>query len=90
MIPTLAILYAAEQGRAGLAPLVAAQVTPAAALAFLAILMLFIPCAATVAAIRSETESWAWTGYSVILPAGISFGVAVGIYQAARLLGIGV
>jgi ferrous iron transport protein B len=90
VIPTLAILYAGVQESAGLGSLVAAQVTPAAALAFLMIQMLFIPCAATVGAIRSETGSWAWTGYSVILPAGISFGVAVGIYQAARLLGIGV
>jgi ferrous iron transport protein B len=90
VIPTLAILYAADQGRAGLAPLVAAQVTPAAALAFLAILMLFIPCAATVATIRAETRSWAWAGYTVVLLAAISFGMAVGIYQGARLLGIGV
>ena len=86
----MAILYAAAQDGSGLGPLVAAQVTPAAALALLVIQMLFIPCAATVAAIRSETGSWAWTGYAVVLLAAISFSVAVGIYQGARLLGVGV
>jgi ferrous iron transport protein B len=29
--------------------------------------MLFIPCAATVAAIRQETRSWRWTLFSITL-----------------------
>jgi ferrous iron transport protein B len=89
-IPTLAILYGAADEGTSLASLLATQVRPAAALAFLAMQMLFIPCAATVATIRAETRSWAWAGYTVVLLAAISFSVAVGIYQGARLLGIGV
>jgi ferrous iron transport protein B len=89
-IPTLAILYGAADEGTGLASLLATQVRPAAALAFLATQMLFIPCAATLATIRSETGSWAWTASSVALLAGVSFGVGIGIYQGAVLLGVGV
>ena len=89
-IPTLAILYGAADEGTSLASLLATQVRPAAALAFLAMQMLFIPCAATVATIRSETGSWAWTVSSVALLAVVSFAVGIGIYQGAVLLGVGV
>ena len=88
-IPTLAILYGAADEGTSLASLLATQVRPAAALAFLAMQMLFIPCAATVATIRSETGSWTWTVSSVALLAVVSFGVGIGIYQGAVLLGVG-
>jgi ferrous iron transport protein B len=64
--------------------------TPAAALAFLAVQMLFIPCAATVATIRQGTRSWRWTGFSVLLLLGISLAVGIAIYQGAAVLGVGV
>jgi ferrous iron transport protein B len=41
-----------------------AVVTPAAGLAFLVVNMLFIPCIATIAAVRNETRSWGWTAAS--------------------------
>jgi ferrous iron transport protein B len=49
--------------------------------------MLFIPCAATVAAIRQETGGWKWPGYSVGFLFVISFVVAIGVYQLALLAG---
>jgi Fe2+ transport system protein B len=58
-------------------------------LPILAMQMLFIPCAATLATIRSETGGWGWTASSVALLAVVSFGVGIGIYQAASLLGLG-
>ncbi|NLE75213.1 MAG: hypothetical protein GX605_00495, partial [Chloroflexi bacterium] len=64
--------------------------TPAAALAFLATQMLFVPCVATVAAIRQETRSWKWTAVSILLPLALSLSVGMAIYQTARLLGRGV
>jgi ferrous iron transport protein B len=89
-IPTLAILYGTADEGTSLASLLATQVRPAAALAFLAMQMLFIPCAATVATIRSETRSWTWTVSSVALLAVVSFAVGIAIYQGAVLLGVGV
>ena len=58
-----------------------------AGLAFLTVQMLFIPCAATVATVRQETDIWKWTGFSVGLLLVVSFAVAIGVYQLAVLVG---
>lgn len=87
-IATLAILYRAGGEGSGLAGALAGAWTPAAALAFLAVQMLFIPCAATVAVIRQETGGWRWTLLSVALLAAISFAAGVAIFQGAALLGL--
>jgi ferrous iron transport protein B len=60
-------------------------IAPAAGLAFLVFQMLFIPCVATVAAIRQETRSWKWTLTSVGMQLALSLGVAVVVYQVGRL-----
>jgi ferrous iron transport protein B len=62
--------------------------TPAAALAFLAAQMLFVPCVATVAVIRQETRSWRWTGLSILLPLAVSLVLGIAIYHGARLIGL--
>jgi len=64
--------------------------TPAAALAFLAVQMLFVPCVAVVSTIRQETASWRWTAFSVALLLVVSFAVGIAIYQGAMLVGWGV
>ena len=61
-----------------------------AALAFLAVQMLFIPCVAVVATIRQETGSWKWTAFSIALLLVLSFSVGIAIYQGAMLVGWGV
>ncbi len=86
-IATLGVLYGNEVNL-GLAEQVARTLTPAAALAFLVVQMTFIPCAATVAAIKQET-GWKWTAFSVGLLLVISFGAAVIVYQLARVMGWG-
>ena len=58
---------------AGLAAKVAAVLTPAAAAAFLVVQMTFVPCVATVAAIKQESRSWRWTGASVGLMLVVAF-----------------
>jgi ferrous iron transport protein B len=55
-------------------------------MAFLAVQMLFVPCAATVAVMRQEMSSWRWTLFSVVLLFVVSFGVGVAIYQGLTLL----
>lgn len=85
-IATLGILYGTSEG-AGMAEALGGVLTPAAALAFLAVQMLFIPCVATVAAIRQETASWKWTYFSLALLLIVSLGVGIAIYQSAVLIG---
>ncbi len=90
VIATLGVLYDASEHNGAFAAALRSALSPAAALAFLAAQMLFVPCVATVAAIRQETRSWRWTALGVLLLLGLSLAAGVLIYQAARLLGIGV
>jgi ferrous iron transport protein B len=89
-IATLGVVLGAGEGDVNLSTQLTQIMVPAAALAFIAVQMLFIPCVASVAAIRRETQSWRWTGFAVGYMLGISFAVGVIIYQVARLMGWGV
>ena len=84
-IATMGILFGEEGG--GLAAGLAGVMTPAAALAFLVVQMLFIPCIATVAAIKQETRSWRWTAFSVglLLTLSLTAGIAT-YFVVGRLL----
>ena len=90
VIATLGILYGTGDHGQALAQALSGVLSPAAALAFLAAQMLFIPCVATVAAIRQETRSWRWTLFSTLSLLVLSLVVGTAIYQGARLLGWGV
>jgi ferrous iron transport protein B len=87
-VATLGVLYGNE-AKLGLAEHVASTLTPAAALAFLVVQMTFIPCAATVAAMKQETGGWKWPAFSIGLLLVISFGAAAIVYQLARVMGWG-
>lgn len=89
-IATLGVLYSTGEEGARLADILRGVLTPAAALAFLAVQMLFIPCVATVATIRQESGSWKWTAFSIALLLVLSFAVGIAIYQVAMLVGWGV
>jgi ferrous iron transport protein B len=79
-IATLSVLYG------DIASALPAVVSTAAGLGLLAFQMLFVPCVGTIAAIRSETRSLAWTVLSVGLMAVLSFVVAFLLYRLGRLL----
>jgi ferrous iron transport protein B len=48
--------------------------------------MTFIPCVATVAAIRSESRSLSWTGVSLGLTLVLAFLLGIVVYQVGSLL----
>jgi ferrous iron transport protein B len=82
-IATMGILYGSGEEAAGLNATLAGVLTPAAALAFLVVQMLFIPCVATVAAIKQETKSWRWTAFSVGLLLVLSLAGGIAAYHIA-------
>jgi len=86
-IATLGILYGTGDDSATLAATLGTVIAPAAALSFLVVQLLFIPCAATVGAIRQETRSWKWTLFTIAMLAGISVGVGLVVYQIVSRLG---
>lgn len=88
-IPTLAVLYGPGTAGASLGDIIGHHLAPAAALAFLAVQILFIPCVATVSTLHQETRSWGWTFFSVAVLFVISMGMGILIFQGAALLGLG-
>ncbi len=85
-IATLGILFNTGAESVTLAQEVAVVLVPAARLAFLAVVMLFIPCLATTATIKQETNSWRWTGAAVGLTLALSLAAGILIYQVGTLI----
>ncbi len=86
VIATLGVLFGHSPG-VGLAETLAASFSTATALSFLVVTMLFIPCMATVAVTKQETNSWGWTLLSVGLLLGISMAAGAGVYHLAVWMG---
>ncbi len=61
------------------------MLTPAAAVAFLVVQVLFIPCVATITAIRQETGGWRWPTFTVFFQLVLSFSMAILVFQVIRL-----
>jgi ferrous iron transport protein B len=70
----------------GLAQQLRTVLTPASALAFLVVQVLFIPCIASVAAIRHETKTWRWPIITIAYQFLLSFSIAILVFQIARLV----
>jgi ferrous iron transport protein B len=68
--------------------LVDSGMTPLAALAMMAFVLLYMPCLATVSAIRRETHSWRWMTFNIVYSTGMAWVVAFVIYQGGRLIGV--
>ncbi len=82
-IATLGVLFG---GKANLAATTAGVISTAGAAAFLTVQMLFIPCAATAAAIRQEAGT-RWMLVSLGLQLAVSLAAGAAVYQLAKLLG---
>jgi ferrous iron transport protein B len=86
IIATLGVLYGATESSAALPAQVAALLVPAARMAFLVVILLFVPCLATVSTIKQETGSWRWTVASMLLLLGLSLGAGLLVYQVGSLV----
>jgi ferrous iron transport protein B len=90
VVSTLSILYVggAEATEEALVGALRSVFTPLTAYAFMAFSLLYTSCVATIAAIRRETNSWAWTTFSVSYQFALAWLVALIIYQGGRFLGL--
>jgi len=86
-VATLGVLFGGSPD-AGLAETLTSSFSTASALSFLVVTMLFIPCMATVAVIRQETDSWGWTVLNVALLLAISVAAGAGVYHLALAVGL--
>lgn len=86
-IATLGVLFG-NSSDAGLTTAIAAAYTPASALSFLVVSLLFIPCAATIASIKQETNSWKWTAFTVAFYLALSVVMGILTYHIGTALGL--
>ncbi len=86
-IATLGVLYGGTSDT-GLAVALTQAYSLATAISFLAVTMLFVPCLATVAVIKQETNSWRWALINVGMFLVISLLAGMLIYNAAVWIGL--
>ncbi len=61
--------------------------TPLSAYAYMAFVLIYVPCLATIATIKSETGSWKWTLFAVGYMVALAYIVALVITAVGHLLG---
>lgn len=61
-------------------------ITPLIAFSYLLFVLIYIPCIATVAAIKSETGSWKWTMFSILYTTLLAWCVSALCYQVGNML----
>jgi len=88
LLPGLNLSQSSGQAAADIAlsQALRANYTPLAAFAFLVFVLLYIPCVATVSAIKQEF-GWRWAAASAGYQTAVAWGAAVLVFQGGRLLG---
>jgi len=77
VVGTLGTLY----GREGLREAISREFTPLSAYSFMIMSLIYIPCVATVAVIRRETNSWRWTALAISYSLLLGWILSVLVYQ---------
>jgi ferrous iron transport protein B len=90
VVSTLGVLHAVdEEGSEALRQaLVDSGMTPLSAFSMMIFVLLYIPCIATVATIRKETNSMRWTFFSIGYTTVVAWLMAFIVYNGGRLIGL--
>ncbi|GIP47250.1 ferrous iron transport protein B [Paenibacillus sp. J53TS2] len=88
VVSTMNIIYHAPD-MTGLQGQIAASFTGLQAYSFMAFVLLYTPCLATVGVLRKETASWKWTFFSIAYSLTLAYLVSLLIYQVGLRLGFG-
>jgi len=62
--------------------------SPLVAYALMVFVLLYIPCIATIAVIKRETNSWRWPIFTAFYTTTVAWIVAFIVYQGGKLLGL--
>ncbi len=63
---------------------------PLVAYSLMVFVLLYIPCVATIAVIKRETNSWRWPTFAAFYTTAVAWVIAFIIYQGGKLLGLGI
>ena len=91
VVSTLGVLYAADDASEPDAlknALLASNITPLSAFAMMVFVLLYLPCLATVAAIRRETRSLRWMLFSIAYTTSVAWIMSFVVYQGGKLFGL--
>lgn len=84
-IATLGILYGHEE-EGVLATILAKSWSPLIAYTFLVVQLIYVPCLASVAVMKRETNSWRWTLFGVAYTLILAFIAGIIVYNLGTLL----
>lgn len=89
VVGTLGMLYSGQYAEEGIELINALrmQFTSLSALSYMVMTLLYTPCAATLAIIKKETNSYLMTGFVALYTFVIGWVLAVAVYQVGLLLG---
>ena len=83
IVSTMAIIYGVNEGV--LSSAMTTHFNPLSAYTFMAFVLLYMPCLATVGAIKRETQSAKWTMFATLYPFVVAYIVALVIYCIGNL-----
>ncbi len=86
VVATLGVLYSV--GSEGLTAVLPTIMSKASAAAFLVVMMLFIPCVATIAVLKKEMNSNKWFTGTIVLTLIVSYVGGMAAYQLVKFLGL--
>ncbi len=86
VVATLGVLYSVGEG--GLAAVLPTVMNRASAAAFLVVMMLFIPCVATIAVLRKEMNSNKWFYFTIALTLIVSYLGGMAAFHFIEWLGL--
>jgi ferrous iron transport protein B len=80
-VASLGVLY--NVGDQGLRAVLPAAISHASALAFLVVLMIFIPCVPTITVMKQEMENWKWFLFSLVFMLCLSLTCGIAAFHLA-------
>ena len=91
VVSTLGILYITEDEESDALKnaLLSSGMTPLSALAMMVFVLLYLPCLATIATIKRETNSFKWTSFSIAYNTLLAWFVTFCVYQGGKIMGFG-
>ncbi len=90
VVSNMAIVYGFADPEASVefAQVLQSQFTALSAYAFMVFVLLYTPCVAVIGVIKRETNSWKWTGFSVLYQITVAWFFAFVVYQVGSLIGL--
>ena len=91
VVSTLGVLYGSAASREnvrGIQERLAGSFTPLTAYVFMVVSLIYVPCIATMAVIKRETNSWRWTLFAAAYTMCLAYVVGFAVYRLGLAVGL--